>query len=436
MPAVAFRAAAGVEEEEGLMRLAGRSDLTRGGFGEANFYWIEDVVAAVESNRSFVRRIEQIAQCGDGAVVQIRGAQPDAVERRGNVTVGVELGHGRALDAHLFHFSICFFSGDFCPGFRALGVRADFGQRDHFVGALAARFVAGGAIAQVDLFPGFGARRIDRVRVVKRPGGWGKIAEVTIDIGHAAEEPRARGRAEAERGVDQNGAHGGRVAGPVEQHLFARVIFSAADSEIPDGRKIGRAHRAVLFHSRHEIFGQVHGVVAARTPIRFGGAVVDELLHPGELLLLLKQRFARERDEQVAVNLAVDEGEAAVAVVVRVDEPDLVHDRVGIETRIVRRLEEEAQHRLHVKGVRGRGDDDAWRFIFTQPIRGGVADGAVVRDAREPDRFLREADGHLRAFLPDHAKGTVAARPRHEIGEDARQDEPEVIRNAAIAFRA
>src|SRR5437868_176833 len=50
---------------------------------------IDDVVAAPEFRRPLLRRLEQIAQRGHRAVVQVRAAQPDAVERHVGVAAGV-----------------------------------------------------------------------------------------------------------------------------------------------------------------------------------------------------------------------------------------------------------------------------------------------------------------------------------------------------------
>src|SRR6266436_4081608 len=40
------------------------------------------------------------------------------------------------------------------------------------------------------------------------------------------------------------------------------------------------------------------------------------------------------------------------------------------------------------------------------------------------------------SLFPNHAKRFVAAWPRHQVGKNTWQNEPEIIRNAAIALRA
>jgi hypothetical protein len=60
-----------------------------------------------------------------------------------------------------------------------------------------------------------------------------------IEIGHALQKPRLRGRAKTQRGIYKNGAHRGRIASPVQQHLLSRIIFSTANSKVPDRRKMG-----------------------------------------------------------------------------------------------------------------------------------------------------------------------------------------------------
>jgi len=104
--------------------------------------------------------------------VQVRRAQPNAIERRRKVTVRIKLGHRRPIDSHLFDAPIGFFSGGLGPGMRALGIGADLRNGNHLVRALAARLVAGGAVAQVDFPPFIRQLRIDRMCLGKWPGWW------------------------------------------------------------------------------------------------------------------------------------------------------------------------------------------------------------------------------------------------------------------------
>jgi hypothetical protein len=229
---------------------------------------------------------------------------------------------------------------------------------------------------------------VDRIGFMKRPRRRRQITEVMIEIGHALEKPRPGRRAETKRRIDQNGTHGWRVASPIQEHLLPGAIFSATNTKVPDRRKIGWPESIILRHAGHEIFRQIHGIVAARSPMRLRLAVPDIALHPGKLFLLLEQRLPGERNQQVAINLPIDERETAIAVIIRVHESDLVHDNVRIEARIVRGFEQEPQHALHIVGVTRTRGDDVRHFILAQAVSRGVTDGAVVRDTRETDNLF------------------------------------------------
>src|SRR5689334_21839587 len=68
-----------LREVRGHAAVQRRGLLRRG--HESHSRRIDDVVAAPELGRALVRRVEQVAQRGHRAVVQVRAAQPDAVER-------------------------------------------------------------------------------------------------------------------------------------------------------------------------------------------------------------------------------------------------------------------------------------------------------------------------------------------------------------------
>ena len=75
-------------------------------------------------------------------------------------------------------------------------------------------------------------------------------------------------------------------------------------------------------------------------------------------------------------------------------------------------------------------------FVFLAAPGADVADRAIVRHARKTDDLLREAHGHLLAFLPNQPKRFIAARAGEKIGKDARKHEPDPIRNAACCLGA
>src|SRR2546423_5263942 len=141
MALIAFAAPARVEEKVGLAPFAVWSDLARSWFLEADFDRVENIVASMKSERALVRRIEQIAQRWDRAVVQIRRAQPDSVERRRNVTIRIELRHRWAIYSHLLHPSVRFLGRRFRPRMRSFGISPDLRNRDDFVREFSARFV-------------------------------------------------------------------------------------------------------------------------------------------------------------------------------------------------------------------------------------------------------------------------------------------------------
>ena len=56
---------------------------------KTDLHLIEHIIAAVKHCRTFARGIQQIAQRRDRAIMKIRRAQPDAIERAIGVTEGL-----------------------------------------------------------------------------------------------------------------------------------------------------------------------------------------------------------------------------------------------------------------------------------------------------------------------------------------------------------
>ena len=164
-------------------------------------------------------------------------------------------------------------------------------------------------------------------------------------------------------------------------------------------------------------------------------AVRDITLHPSELLFLFEQRLLRQRNQEITINLPIHERETAIAVVVCVHQPDLVHDDVRIEARVLRGFKQKPQHFLQVVRLPRSAGYDVRHLVLAQTVRRSVTDGAVVRDSRETDNFFRKADGNFMTFFPYHAERFVAARARHQIWKNAGQNQPEIRRNTAIALR-
>src|SRR5262245_11381152 len=232
-------------------------------------------------------------------------------------------------------------------------------------------------------------------------------------------KPVVRARAESERGINEHGAHGWRVAAPVEEKAFPLTRF-----EVPHGWEVGLAGRIINRHRGHEILGEIHGIVAAFAPC--GPSVA---IHPRELTLLPLERPPGEGDDKVAVNLPINERKP-------VDLVNLAENSVGVEARVLPDIDEKPQEPLHVGRVRRRGGDHVRRFVRLAAPGAGVADRTVVGHTREANDALGKADGQFPAFLPYKPKRPVTARSRHEIWEDSRQYDPNPIRNAAVGLCA
>src|SRR6266513_3887876 len=82
MPFVAVPFLCGVEKEVRLRQLAGWPGWPRWRLFEPNFDRIENIVAAMKSLRPFIWRIQHVAQRRHGAIMKIRCAQPDSIQRR------------------------------------------------------------------------------------------------------------------------------------------------------------------------------------------------------------------------------------------------------------------------------------------------------------------------------------------------------------------
>jgi len=108
--------------------------------------------------------------------------------------------------------------------------------------------------------------------------------------------------------------------GPIQQHLFPRVIFSLADAEVPDGRKIRRPNvlSSGMLVMKYFV-DSWHRRGRGPNPALDGAR--DVALHPGELFFLLEQRLLREWDQHIMVNLPID-NESPPFQVVRADQTD------------------------------------------------------------------------------------------------------------------
>src|SRR6266513_575710 len=71
-----------VEKDIRLRQFARRPGRPRWRLSKSDFHGIENIVTAVESLRTFIWRIQQIAQCRHGAVMEVRRTQPDSIQWR------------------------------------------------------------------------------------------------------------------------------------------------------------------------------------------------------------------------------------------------------------------------------------------------------------------------------------------------------------------
>src|SRR5215204_2388177 len=70
---------------------------------KADIYRIVNIIAAIKNPGPIGRRIEPGAQRRHRAIVQIRRAQPDAVEKGGDVTARLDFDESFSLDAKTLH---------------------------------------------------------------------------------------------------------------------------------------------------------------------------------------------------------------------------------------------------------------------------------------------------------------------------------------------
>ena len=180
--------------------------------------------------------------------------------------------------------------------------------------------------------------------------------------------------------------------------------------------------------------GRVDGLLQDRVLHRVeridaAAAPVGTLPHPGVRAAEAAQRPPCARDDREPVQHPVEQREPRVL-------RDLRQDGVRREARVGPRLDQEPEVLLRRGLVRRPPGDDDGRVSRPETIARRVAHRAVDRDAGKPDRDLREADRHLVAVLRHDAGRGVSARSRQIFGEDARQHEPDPVRDALFALGA
>ena len=150
---------------------------------------------------------------------------------------------------------------------------------------------------------------------------------------------------------------------------------------------------------------------------------------PLELRLAFDQALAGDWDDQIAVRQPIDPVQVGGQV-------DLRHHGVGVESRILGAVDQEAEERLQVERVVRPGrHQDRVRIVFGA-IAGGVADRTVVGDTVETDAPLGKTDRQLPALLPGHTERGIAARAGQLVGKHARQHVEDPVGDAGILFGA
>ena len=132
---------------------------------ESHVRRIVDVVAAPELARPALGRLEQIGQRRHRPVVQIRRAQPQAVERNRDVTVRSS-GMPRTSSRAPRRRRCSAFGIVRRPRVEAMAIGADLRDRYHRAGAGAAERVARGARAVEDRLALLRRRLVDRERIL------------------------------------------------------------------------------------------------------------------------------------------------------------------------------------------------------------------------------------------------------------------------------
>src|SRR5664279_4232482 len=147
MAAVLVAPLAGVEPETRLLGGGAPDD-------ETDVDRIQHVVSAIEDHAAVRAGLEELAQVGHGAIVQIRRPEPETVEGAGEITVLLhEIGPPVTLAADRGVHGIGVGLG---PDGGAFAVRADLREGNGLPEAAPGRVVALGALPGVDRPPGGG----------------------------------------------------------------------------------------------------------------------------------------------------------------------------------------------------------------------------------------------------------------------------------------
>ena len=202
----------------------------------------------------------------------------------------------------------------------------------------------------------------------------------------------------------------------MERHPLARL-------HVPDGHHVRVADGLIHRQLQHAELDGVERIDPTRPPLGI-------LVHPVLLATLLLERAARGGNQQEAILHPLPPRELREA-------GDGVEELAGVEPRVVGDGLEEFHVRLRVDLIAGAGGNQARRLELARPDGRGVAERTVDRDARTAvEVHLGEPDRQLFSRLPLEPERRVAARTRHLVGEHARQNLPDPIRNPLLGLGA
>src|SRR5215813_6111867 len=138
-----------------LSRIAGGSD-------EAAVACVHHVEAAYEGGRPLRRRLQQVAQRRNGAVVEVWPIEPQSAQRLRDVAWNLAEGSKTPIAA--FAEIVIGVASELSPHMRPVDVGADLGDRNHGERALAVRSVTLGTVGRKYHLATFDSRSVGPVR--------------------------------------------------------------------------------------------------------------------------------------------------------------------------------------------------------------------------------------------------------------------------------
>ena len=372
--------------------------------------------------RPVLHGLQQRREIGHRAVVQVRRAQPDAVERHRDVAVG----RSKVRELPVVAFAVGVVGGGRRrrPHLEAMAVGADFLRRDDGAGSRPAWRVARRALGRVHLGAGGRERLVDRERVLRRR----HVLDVVLNAAQARR--RARRRVVPVPVVAIHPFGGRAVADRRRQHDFFQIAVQAVPVigvaavllQVPERHHVRVANRRVDWLLERGEFHGVEWIDAPAAPVRIA-------LHPGIAVPQLQESGARPWNDHEPIKQRIHRRQADVL-------RDLGHQGVGGESRVRPARDQETEVLLLGRLVRRPRGVDRRRIAGARAEARGVAHRAVDADAWEADRHARQADGQFVPISTQESERCVPAGTRQVFGKHPRQDEPDPIGHALFGFGA